>query len=176
MVALFPEGINHDEASLQPLKTGAARIPFGAALDDRVDGVVTVAVGLAYDRKARFRSCALVRVGTPEAVSGWAETYRRDDHEAARELTDEMAARLRQVSPDYESWVEAETLGRVAEVVDRPMAIVPAEVDLAPRQRLAQLLAEWSTLVEVAPIDVTGTRDPDRSRWTGQHGPWFLPD
>jgi glycerol-3-phosphate O-acyltransferase/dihydroxyacetone phosphate acyltransferase len=142
MVALFPEGVSHDEASLQPLRTGAARIALGAALDDGVDGVVTVAVGLAYDRKARFRSRALVRVGTPEAVSGWAETYRRDDHEAARALTDDMADRLRLVSPDYESWVQAETLRRIADVVDRPTAIVPAEVDLAQREHLAQLLAE----------------------------------
>lgn len=142
MVALFPEGISHDEPSLQPLKTGAARIALGAALDDGVDGVVTVAVGLAYDRKARFRSRALVRVGTPQPASVWAEQYRRDDHDATRALTDDMAARLRAVSPDYASWVQAETLGRVAEVVDRPMGVVPAEVDLVRRERLARALAE----------------------------------
>jgi 1-acyl-sn-glycerol-3-phosphate acyltransferase len=141
MVALFPEGISHDEPSLQPLKTGAARIALGAALDDGFDGVVTVAVGLAYDRKARFRSRALVRVGTPQPVSAWAEEYRRDDHEATRALTDDMAGRLRAVSPDYGSWVEAETLGRVAEVVDRPMGVVPTEVDLVRRESLARALA-----------------------------------
>jgi glycerol-3-phosphate O-acyltransferase/dihydroxyacetone phosphate acyltransferase len=142
MVALFPEGISHDEPSLQPLKTGAARIALGAALDDGVEGVVTVAVGLAYDHKARFRSRALVRVGAAQPVSDWAQPYRRDDHEATRALTDDMAARLRAVSPDYESWIEAETLARLAEVVDRPLGIVPAEVDLARRERLARALAE----------------------------------
>ena len=44
-VALFPEGISHDESVLQPLKTGAARIALGAAIDDGVPGVVVIAVG-----------------------------------------------------------------------------------------------------------------------------------
>ena len=142
MVALFPEGISHDEPSLQPLKTGAARIALGAAIDDDVEGVVTVAVGLAYDSKARFRSRALVQVGEPQAVSAWADAYRRDDHSATRALTDDMATRLRQVSPDYESWRQAQTLARLAEVVQRRIEVVPTEVDLARREQLARSLAQ----------------------------------
>ena len=63
MVAVFPEGISHDEVTLQPLKTGAARIALEAADDAGAEDLVTVAVGLVYDAKARFRSRALVRVG-----------------------------------------------------------------------------------------------------------------
>ena len=54
MVALFPEGISHNEPAVQPLRTGAARIALGAAFDDGVPGVVTVPVGLVYDAKARL--------------------------------------------------------------------------------------------------------------------------
>lgn len=51
-------------------------------------------------------------------------------------------------------------------------------VEPSPSARIYEVREpqDWSTLVELAPIDVTVTRDPDWSRWTGQHGPWFLPD
>ena len=35
---------------------------------------------------------------------------------------------------------------------------------------------DWGYLVDMAPLDVTITRDADWSRWTGLHGPWLLPD
>ena len=75
-MAIFPEGISHDEASLQPLRTGAARIALEAA-DDGTEDVVTLAVGLVYDAKARFRSRALVRVGQPIPVAGGPTPTRR---------------------------------------------------------------------------------------------------
>jgi glycerol-3-phosphate O-acyltransferase / dihydroxyacetone phosphate acyltransferase len=70
-VALFPEGISHDESMLQPLKPGAARIALGAAADDGVAGVRIVPVGLSYDAKARFRSRALVHVGVADDADRW---------------------------------------------------------------------------------------------------------
>ena len=145
MVALFPEGISHDEATLQPLRTGAARIALGASVEDGVTDVITVAVGLSYDAKARFRSRALVRVGEPQAVAPWADSYRHDARQAVRALTADLAERLVAVSPDYRSWMEAETLGGIADVVARPMGPVPAEVDLAERERLARTLADGAT-------------------------------
>ena len=64
-VALFPEGISHDQPTLQPLRTGGARIALGAAFDDGVAGVTVLPVALVFDAKSRFRSRALVRVGEP---------------------------------------------------------------------------------------------------------------
>ncbi|HLN15638.1 MAG TPA: lysophospholipid acyltransferase family protein [Acidimicrobiales bacterium] len=140
LVALFPEGVSHDEPSLQPLKTGAARIALGAAFDDEVPGIVTTAVGIAYDSKARFRSRALVRVGPPEPVPEWVTAYRADGPEAVRGLTEELSFRLRSIGPDYESWQQAAELARVAEVLGRD-GDRPNDVGLVAREHLANALA-----------------------------------
>jgi 1-acyl-sn-glycerol-3-phosphate acyltransferase len=142
MVAVFPEGISHDGSSLQPLRTGAARIALEAGIDDAVEGLVTIAVGLTYDAKARFRSRALVRIGSPVATSGWADAYRSDPHEAVREFTLDVAHRLSAVSPSYSSWEQAAQVTRVAEVVVRPPDGAPAsDTALAARVDVSERLA-----------------------------------
>jgi glycerol-3-phosphate O-acyltransferase / dihydroxyacetone phosphate acyltransferase len=141
VVAIFPEGISHDESSLQPLKTGAARIALGAGADGGVHDLQTVAVGLTYDAKARFRSRALVKVGPPFSISPWVEAYRQDDHEAVREFTAEVAGQLASVSPGYASWAQEEQLSRLADIVVR-LPLGPASpVPLADRVAVAQRLA-----------------------------------
>ena len=122
MVAIFPEGISHDEPALQPLRTGAARIALGAATSG-VPDVETVAVALVYDEKQTFRSRALVRVGDPQPTDRWRAAGAgagSDDRQAVRLLTEDLAARLRAVGPDYASWAEAEMLGDIADIVARP--------------------------------------------------------
>ena len=142
MVAVFPEGISHDEPALQPLKTGAARIALEAAHGGGADGLVTVAVGLVYDAKARFRSRALVRVGAPVGMAQWAESYRRDERATARAVTEDLAVQLARVNPGYTSWAQAEQLARLAAVVVRsPDGSGAAEVALADQVEVAARLA-----------------------------------
>ncbi len=65
VLALFPEGVSHDEPRLMPLKSGAARIALGAASE----GPVTVVpAGLTYEARDLFRSGALLRVAEPFTV------------------------------------------------------------------------------------------------------------
>src|ERR1019366_5033659 len=92
-VALFPEGISHDESMLQPLKTGAARIALGAAVDDGVPGVVVVPVGLSYDAKAIPVACPYAcRSGTGRRPVGRWLPGRPASGGAA--MTAELAERL----------------------------------------------------------------------------------
>jgi glycerol-3-phosphate O-acyltransferase / dihydroxyacetone phosphate acyltransferase len=140
LVALFPEGISHNESSLQPLKTGAARIALGAAQEGGGLEVMTVAVGLTYDAKARFRSRALVRIGRPVGVSQWAGGG-ADDRRAVREFTLDITRQLTAMSPGYASWEQEARLSRLAGVVvGRPSGSI-APASLAERSDVAQRLA-----------------------------------
>jgi 1-acyl-sn-glycerol-3-phosphate acyltransferase len=142
LIAVFPEGISHDAPRLQTLRTGAARIALGATVEDNIEDLVLVPVGISYDAKARFRSRALVRVGEPVPVNTWAPLYREDEHKAVRAMTDDIAVRLRTVGPDYRSWAEAADLSMVAEIVGRSLgAAQPETVGLGRREELARSLA-----------------------------------
>jgi glycerol-3-phosphate O-acyltransferase/dihydroxyacetone phosphate acyltransferase len=142
VVAVFPEGISHDEVTLQPLRTGAARIALEVAADAGAEDLVTVAVGLVYDAKARFRSRALVRVGQPEKVAHWAEAYRRDERATVRALTEDLAAQLERVNPSFSSWAQATQLSWIAELVVRgPGEDASGDPGLADRVHVAAHLA-----------------------------------
>lgn len=135
MVAIFPEGISHDEPTLQPLRTGAARIALSAAAAGVAD-VETVAVTLIYDDKQRFRSRALVRVGEPCSAGRWMEAYRIDEQDAVCALTADLARRLRGDGREYASWAEASMLAGVADVVARPATVLPGPVSLVDRAHI----------------------------------------
>ncbi len=141
-MALFPEGISHDETTLQPLKTGAARIALQALDKGGADDLVTVAVGLVYDAKARFRSRALVRVGEPVAVAQWVEDYRRNEWSTVQSVTAALEEQLSRVNPSFASWTQAKQLSWIAEVLVRaPGGPGQAEVTLADKIEVAARLA-----------------------------------
>lgn len=104
MVAIFPEGISHDLDTLQPLKTGAARIAL-TAVEEGATGLTIVPIGLAYDAKATFRSHAVITIGDPIAVDPWVSSAAAeaglDEREAVRECTAAITEGLRAVSPDH---------------------------------------------------------------------------
>jgi len=87
-LALFPEGKSHDATTLQPLKTGAARIALGAGVP-----ITVLPVGLCFDSKAVFRSGVTVAVGVPLRV----EPGDPDDRAAVQALTRRMGEALGEV-------------------------------------------------------------------------------
>jgi glycerol-3-phosphate O-acyltransferase / dihydroxyacetone phosphate acyltransferase len=142
VVAVFPEGISHDEVTLQPLRTGAARIALEAVDAGDAEELVTVAVGLVYDAKARFRSRALVRVGEPVQMAQWVDGYRHDEHATVRAVTKDLAVQLERVNPSFSSWEQATQLSWIAELVVRGSgADSPADAGLADTVDVAGRLA-----------------------------------
>jgi len=138
-IALFPEGVSHDEPGVLPLKTGAARIALDAASKHGMTNLVILPVGLTFDAKRIFRSRALVTIGEPFAPGGG--PHGADDPAAVRELTARILAGLATVTLPFASWWEAKLIARVAAIFSRPALEVPAAVPLAARMELWRAFA-----------------------------------
>lgn len=99
-VALFPEGVSHNDPQLRPFKTGAARMALGATAMGPVDRPVQIVpTGLYYTAKTTFRSSALVYFGTPITVSAVPlDADGEPPVEPVRELTARLTAALAEVT------------------------------------------------------------------------------
>jgi len=93
-LALFPEGKSHSEPTLQPLKSGAARIALSTLAEHPNLPLRILPVGLFYEDKAIFRTRATGSVGAAVAVADLAEAYRDDPRSAVSVLTERIEAAL----------------------------------------------------------------------------------
>ena len=120
-IAIFPEGISHDQPQLQKIKTGAARIALGAvsprqggSAGELVEtGLKIVPVGLYYTSKTTFRSEALIRYGEvfdvePVELDSDGEPPR----EAVLQLTAKIERALRDVTLNIETGSELDDVVR----------------------------------------------------------------
>ncbi len=137
-VGIFPEGISHDEAQLQPLKTGAARIALGAAAKTGAR-VCIVPVGLNYSRPGRFRSSVLLRFGEPILLDtqpdhgAWLSRAAADSREACRALTTVIDGALRALTINAEDWDTLRVLDTVRRLYQPPGLSVEARIELSRR-------------------------------------------
>ena len=92
-ICLFPEGISHDTGRLEPLRTGAARMALASSIKGHA--VSVMAVGLNFERVARFRSRVTAVFGRAFDCADLLDAYQRDQPLAVRELTDRIGDRLR---------------------------------------------------------------------------------
>jgi glycerol-3-phosphate O-acyltransferase/dihydroxyacetone phosphate acyltransferase len=94
-VALFPEGITHDDPQLKEVKSGAARMAL--ELEHRHSGKLglqIVPVGLTFSAKELYRSEALVNFGTPIRAADFLADYETQRKECIRKLSAEIEARI----------------------------------------------------------------------------------
>jgi 1-acyl-sn-glycerol-3-phosphate acyltransferase len=90
---IFPEGKSHNEAGLEPLKTGLARVALQARDEYRITGLRILPLGLVFQDKGTPGTAVRAHVGAVIEIDSWRGT----DHTT---LTREIADRLRAVSED----------------------------------------------------------------------------
>ncbi|MDQ6634348.1 MAG: lysophospholipid acyltransferase family protein [Gemmatimonadota bacterium] len=162
-VLVFPEGISHDEPSLAPLRTGAARMALTAAADG-VRGVRILPFGMVFEEKERPRSRVLVRIDEPINVDEWLAATRAPD---AIRLTADIDSAMRRVTLNFASEVRARraiALARaLASIVEEPSSIgqtrpLATETELAHRIDVATDALASASPETVRQADVLITR------------------
>ncbi len=131
ILAIFPEGVSHDEPQLQPLKTGAARILLEAERRFGPLGSCILPVGLLFEERGRFRSRALVVVGAPIDPAEEVELAARDEATAVRLLTERVTEALERVTLNYRTWEESRLVERGARILEITDLELPRERRLA---------------------------------------------
>jgi 1-acyl-sn-glycerol-3-phosphate acyltransferase len=149
-VAIFPEGVSHDEPRLMPLKTGAARIALEAAARARAS-IDIVCAGLYYTWKRTFRSSVLLSFGETIRVA-------LPPTDAAGEPA---PASVRELTAAIERAIAAQTVQvetrEAADLVRRAEKIFSADLDSAEapifqERELRRRFAEgWRRLSERDP-------------------------
>lgn len=103
-MGVFPEGVSHVESQLAKLKTGTARIALAVAARGKVK-VTIIPCGLNYIHRHRFRSQVLLEFGQAIVVGDdWVAQYQQDNQGAVRNLTDQLAQALRDVTLNAPDW------------------------------------------------------------------------
>ena len=155
-IAIFPEGTTHDDPQMRELKTGAARIALGAAVQE----LSIVPTGIYYTAKQRFRSQALVVFGEPVAVRGDVEeltssidagldaiTLHADSHEALK-----LIAQAEDIFTADEEQPLAEELSLRRRFVEGYHAL--RERDPARLERLRAAIVQFDAELRRANLDV----------------------
>jgi 1-acyl-sn-glycerol-3-phosphate acyltransferase len=121
-VLIFPEGISHDDPTIAPLRSGAARMALQAHREG-VIGLRLLAIGLIFEQKERPNSDVLVRVGEPVVLDSWLAEHGED----ANALTGAVEAQLRAVTLNFATAERAARAVRLARIFSA-LAVEPGSV------------------------------------------------
>jgi len=150
-IAIFPEGISHDQPQLQKMKTGAARIAFGAVSQASApaSSLKIVPVGLYYTSKTSFRSEALIRYGeifdvAPIELDANGEPPR----DAVAQLTAKIEQSLRNVTLNLETETELDAVLKAEALFSSVFENLILRQTLTQTVRRLQALAAKYALLE----------------------------
>lgn len=170
VILIFPEGISHSAPMLAPLKTGCARMAI-QAVEQGVEDLTIIPVGLTFEDKGRPRSRVAVLVGKAIPVN----RELAGDANAVAIITDALDSGLRDVtlnvpSPDEAVLVRdvSDTLSRAFEDVrslDDPQPSFAGTIQLA--RRVEEVRRRLPTL---SPVQVARVNQfvGDLERWTSE--------
>jgi glycerol-3-phosphate O-acyltransferase / dihydroxyacetone phosphate acyltransferase len=134
-VCIFPEGVSHSRGRLEPLRTGAARIALSAARD--ASPVALVAVGLNFDRKARFRSRVTAAYGPSFSCTSTADAGSTEPEAAAvRRVTDQIALHIRDLMIEADASGDAALVDRVDRLYSSARSLPGDPADRLERRQL----------------------------------------
>lgn len=136
VLALFPEGISHNNPRVLPLKSGAARIALETETTRGPLGLSVLPVCLTFEAKYRVRTRALMEIGEPIALTAQElDLYRGTDRAARttaiRSLTARIQTSLEAMTPARESWEEARLVARAADLLAENGPVTTPQRNLA---------------------------------------------
>lgn len=121
---IYPEGRSHSEPSIEPLRTGAARIALAAEGErEGTLGLLIVPIGLTWERKHRFGGRVLAEIGDPFPVTPWLTRDGANDPAAVRALTEEVTERLRRYTLNLDRSADLELLSAADRIYSRQKAL-----------------------------------------------------
>ncbi len=151
-IAIFPEGVSHDQPQLQKMKTGAARIALGA-VSNRFEPAVSlkiVPVGLYYTSKTSFRSEALIRYGEIfDVESIELDANGEPPRDAVLRLTAKIEETLREVTLNLESETDLDAVLRAEALFSSVFENLIFKQTLTQTVRRLQDLAARYALLEI---------------------------
>ncbi|MCH8552072.1 MAG: lysophospholipid acyltransferase family protein [Natronospirillum sp.] len=164
-VGIFPEGRNSPQMQVAKLRTGTARIAFGAEVRNQWKlGLKIVPVGLNFESRELFLSAVQLRFGDPISVSDFQEAHAENPKVAIRGLTDAMEQQLRELTlhiEDRNLTRLVKDLGQVYSTEVSVRAEQSAEGKRPLRRsrsrlgRIGQKMLSWFRPQLIEPVDIS---------------------
>lgn len=121
---IFPEGISTGDRILSKIKTGAARICFGAEKGNNWElGTTIIPVGLSYSNAVKFRSDVIVRFGQPIRVADYRHAYEADEFEAVHQLTSQIETALSKLTINLKDLAVAEIVSALETIYKKELML-----------------------------------------------------
>lgn len=165
-VGIFPEGRNSPTMQVAKLRTGTARIAFGAEERNRWQlGLTIVPVGLNFESRELFLSAVQLRYGDPIRVTDYRSAYQEDPKAAIRALTDAMEQSLRELTLHLEDRQLSKLVNDLGSVYNQEVTIRDELPEQPPRPiqrsqnrviKLLQRVLTWFRPQLIEPVDLSG--------------------